>query len=99
VKVVVSPRALDDLDAMHRYISEESYESRADAYIQRIEAYCMRLSTFPFRGRPHDEVLPGLRTVGFEGRITIAYTVIGERLTIEGVFYGGRAWEGRFRSD
>jgi toxin ParE1/3/4 len=34
-----------------------------------------------------------LRIVGFERRITIAFTVSTENVTILGIFYGGRDWE------
>ncbi len=48
---------------------------------------------FPNRGTSHDDVLPGLRVVGFERRVTIAFIVTDEAVLIEGVFYGGQDWE------
>lgn len=69
-----------------------SGEARADADIVRIIDFCLRLETFPRRGTQRDDVLPGLRTVGFERRITIAFTVTvtAAAVVIEGIFYGGQ---------
>jgi toxin ParE1/3/4 len=45
------------------------------------------------RGHRRDDVRPGLRIVGFERRITIAFTVSAEDVTILRIFYAGRNWE------
>jgi len=34
--------------------------------------------------------LPGLRTVGFERRATIAFMMTEDAVLVEGVFYGGQ---------
>jgi toxin ParE1/3/4 len=34
-----------------------------------------------------------MRVVGFERRVTIAFSVQEERVTILRIFYGGRNWE------
>lgn len=93
MKVVISEAALDDLDKLHRYISMKSYESRADAYIGRIEAFCMSLDLFPERGSKRDDILLGLRVIGFEKSASIAFVVMEDHVVIEGVFYGGRSVE------
>ncbi|WP_348626490.1 hypothetical protein [Mesorhizobium sp. LNJC384A00] len=36
---------------------------------------------------------PGLRIVGFERRLTVAFTVEGDQVVILRVFYGGVNWE------
>jgi toxin ParE1/3/4 len=38
-----------------------------------------------------------LRIVGFRRRVTIAFTVDEERVTILRLFYGGRNWEAVLR--
>jgi toxin ParE1/3/4 len=48
------------------------------------------LQTFPERGRRRDELLPGLRIVGFERRVSIAFHVANRVVTIDRVLYGGR---------
>ena len=60
------------------------------AYLERIEAYCQGFSLFPKRGRRRDDLFPGLRVVGFERRLSIAFLVEPERVVILRVLYGGR---------
>lgn len=91
LKVTFSPRALRHLDDLHYYISTQSYESRADAYISRIDHYCMGLADFPERGTRRDDILLGLRMIGFERNATIAFSVREDEVIIEGVLYGGRS--------
>jgi toxin ParE1/3/4 len=45
---------------------------------------------FPERGRRRDDLRPGLRIIGFGRRVTIAFHVTGDRITIDRVLYGGR---------
>jgi toxin ParE1/3/4 len=42
------------------------------------------------------DLLPGLRTIGFERRATIAFTVTADAVLVEGVFYGGQDFEANF---
>ena len=69
----------------------------ADGYIERIVTFCQGLSTFPLRGKARDDLLPGLRTIGFKRRATIAFMVTTDAVLIEGVFYGGQDFEANFR--
>ena len=46
------------------------------------------------RGTLHDGIRPGLRTVGFEQRVIIAFTVTDEQAIILGFYYGGQNWQG-----
>jgi toxin ParE1/3/4 len=94
--VVIGPRALDDLEAIFDWIAEQAGIDVADGYVARIEAACGGLCDFPHRGAPRDDLVPGLRTLAFERRMTIAYTVVGPTVTIQRVLYGGRDMEGAF---
>jgi toxin ParE1/3/4 len=89
-RVVINPEARIDLLNLYRYIADRSGEARALAYIQRIEEACFSLQTFPLRGRPWKSIRPGLRVLGFERRVTIAFQVNPEVVTIFRVLYGGR---------
>jgi toxin ParE1/3/4 len=99
VRVIFTVRAERQIDRLHAYITEHAGEARADAYITRIVAFCTRLATFPLRGQRRDDLLPGLRTVGFERRATIAFTVSADEVLIEGIFYGGQDFEAVFRDE
>ncbi len=89
-KVTFRPRAEADLFALYRYIADQSGTVRAGAYISRIEAACMALATFPKRGTRRDDILPGLRTIGFERRVTIAFRVLDDVVEIVAIAYAGR---------
>ncbi len=99
MRVIFTPRAERHIDGLHEYIAAHSSEARADGYIIRIVAFCTRLATFPLRGQRRDDLLPGLRTIGFERRITIAFVVTADTVLIEGIFYGGQDFESLFHDE
>jgi toxin ParE1/3/4 len=93
LKVIFRPQAEANLMALYRYIAEASGLGIAGDYIHRIEIACMSLATFPNRGAKRDDLSPGLRTIAFERRVTIAYRVIKTRVEIVTIAYGGRDFE------
>jgi toxin ParE1/3/4 len=97
VRVIFTPRAERQIDRVREYITGQSSESRADGYIARIVAFCSGLATFPLRGQQRDDLLSGLRTIGFERRATIAFVVTA--VLIEGIFYGGQDFESSFQEE
>jgi toxin ParE1/3/4 len=97
VRVIFTLRAERHINRLHEYIAGKASEDRADAYIARIVASCTSLATFPMRGQKRDDLLPGLRTIGFERRVTIAFVVTANAVLIEGIFYGGQDFEATFR--
>jgi len=89
-EVVFSPEARDDLIQMYLFIAEHSGAARALAYIERIEAYCRSFASLPERGMRRDDLVPGLRVVGFERRVSLAFLVGPDTVTFVRVLYGGR---------
>lgn len=98
-QVVFSPEAQNDLFDLFDYITEQSSGERALAYLNRIEDVCLSLKTFPERGTRKDEVRPGLRIIGFERRVTIAFHVQSDRITILRILYGGRDFSRAFPAE
>jgi toxin ParE1/3/4 len=94
-KVVFRADAVADLTALYDYIAEQS--SPETGYIRRIQETCMGLATFPERGRRRDDIYPGLRVIGFERRVSIAFRVLKTRVEIVTIAYGGRDFEGELR--
>jgi toxin ParE1/3/4 len=92
-KVSFRPQAEADLFGLYRYIAEESGRAAAGTYIDRIEAACLALKTFPRRGTRRDDIRPGLRTIGFERRATIVFQVAETEVVIVRIFYGGQDYE------
>lgn len=89
-RVLFAPEAQDDLKDLYLYIAERAGDGRAMAYVERIEAYCLGFSDFPERGTRRDDLFPGLRIVGFEGRVTLAFLVGADTVNFLRVLYGGR---------
>jgi toxin ParE1/3/4 len=97
-RVVFSPEARDDLLELYDYIAERSGTARAFSYTERIHQYCAGFSLAPERGSKMDDLRPGLRVVGFERRVTIAFHVIHDAVVIDRILYGGRDLGGALES-
>ena len=95
--VVFSPEARRDVLDLYRAIASAASPVVALAYIERIEAHCLRLDLASERGQRRDDLRPGLRVTGFERRVTIAFTVGDGEVTILRLFYGGQNWEDAMR--
>ena len=91
--VVFTPEAQDDLFGLYDYIADRSSPTRALRYIERIELTCMTLHTFPDRGTRREDLRPGLRVMGFERRVLIAFQVCSDSVAILRILYGGRSVE------
>ena len=68
-------------------------------YVDAIVTLCEQLESFPFRGVPHDALLPGLRVTHYRGRAVIAYRVTGETVAVLGVYHGGEDYPAGFQPD
>jgi toxin ParE1/3/4 len=93
-RVTFRPRAEPDLFALYNYIANQSGHARAGDYISRIEKACMALSTYPKRGTPRDDIVAGLRTIGYERRVTIAFRVLEDTVEIITIAYAGKDFAG-----
>lgn len=89
-EVRFSSSARQDLREAYLWIAEHSSETTALRFVMRIEKACATLDRFPERGTRRDDLLVGLRIVGIDRRVTIAFRVDGDRVTILRVLYGGR---------
>ena len=95
-RVLFSPEAQADLEELYDYIAGRSGEERALGYIERIEEWIVRLESFPERGNRRDDIRPGLRVAGYERRVSIAFQVEAESVTILRILYAGRDLEKTF---
>jgi toxin ParE1/3/4 len=92
-RVILSPEAQGDLIALYDYIAEQASPSVAARFLERVEVHVRGFAISPLRGTQRDDIRPGLRTAGFERRITIAFMVSDVDVIILRLFYGGRDWE------
>jgi len=89
-KIGFTPMAERQINALHAYISANANEERANGYVARITSFCNSLSVLPMRGMKRDDIMQGLRVIGFERHVTMAFVVMADVVVIEGIFYGGR---------
>lgn len=90
--VAFAPEARDDLVKLGDWIAERAGAQVALNYIERVMTYCASFETSGERGQRRDDLRPGLRVVGFERRIAIAFTVSSTEVTILRFYYGGQNW-------
>ena len=92
-----TPEALYQLDELESHIAGEGSPLAAARYADAIVAHCEKLQSFPQRGTCRDDIRPGLRTLGFRRRATIAFEVTDTAVNIIGIFYGGQNCEEALR--
>lgn len=97
--VVLSPEARDDLNGIYDWIANARGPVVAKGYTDRIEDFCASLDMGAERGTARDDLRPGIRVVGFEGRVAIVFAVLEQTVEVLRISYGGRDWEAAFRSD
>jgi len=89
-RIVYDPQALDDLDDIHDWVARHAGPRIADSYEQRIVRFVSRLRNFPNRGQHRDDAADGVRVIGFEERVDIAYRLKDDEVQIVRILYAGR---------
>ena len=89
-QIRVTPDAETDLEGIRAYIGEKASTVVAEGYLSRMLAFIGRLEHFPERGSLRNDIMPGLRIMGFERRVAIAFRVEGDEVIVMRVLYGGR---------
>lgn len=91
-RVVWSPKAIDDVDAIATYIARDS-RSYASAVVQKMLDLTRNLSNFPFSGR----IVPEFEDETIREKIAYSYRIIyrvkDETVTIAAVIHGKRQLE------
>ena len=88
--VRISHAAQRDINSLLDYLVAVAGPAVAHAYVDRLRAFLIVFQTFPERGTVRNEIREGLRVVGFERRMSIAFTVDEDSVTIVRVLYAGR---------
>jgi plasmid stabilization system protein ParE len=94
--VVYAPEAEEQLVSLYFQIADAASPEIAANYTEAIVQQCESLRTFPVRGALRDDIRPGLRVFGFRRRVSIAFEITGQRVTILGIFYGGQNFKVAF---
>ena len=98
-RIVFTPEARDQLDSLHAYISTAADAETASRFVDGIIDRIAKLTDFPNRGTLRDDLRPGLRTLPWRRRVTIAFVVEENDVVVIGIFYGGRDFESLLRDD
>lgn len=98
-RIIVSPEAQAQLDTLFDYIAGAASPETALRFNGAVLDQIGQLRDFPIRGTARDDILPGLRTVGFRRRVTIAFVVDAAAVLVLGVFYGGQDIEAILRDE
>lgn len=97
--VVFSPEAAEQLEELRDFIAAAASPAVAAGYVEAIIDYCESLRDFPLRGHSRDDIRPGLRITHYRKRAVVAFSVDAARVSILGVFYGGRDYESLMDTD
>jgi toxin ParE1/3/4 len=97
LRVIFEPEAQADLDELFAWIADRADVPTAERYMLRVRRPCERLDIFPERGTRRDDIAPGLRLFGIERRVTVAFKVYDDHVSIVRVLYGGRDVEAILR--
>lgn len=94
-RVTFAPEAADQLVELHEYLAIQAGPAVAGRYAEAVISRCESLALLPFQGVHRDDIRPGLRVTHYRGRTIIAFAIDAElaRITILGVFHGGRDYE------
>jgi toxin ParE1/3/4 len=86
-------RAQADLHGLFDYLAERFGLTNAQRYVEQIEKACLSLGTMPNRGTERSDLKPGLRIMGFRRKVTIAFRVKEDSVSVLRILYGDRSAE------
>ena len=95
-RIRLRPEAETDLQLLYQGLVERGASPfTARAYVNRIFGYVNGLDLFPKRGSLRNEIRPGLRVIGFERRVSIAFVVEDDTqdVVVLRILYGGQQLE------
>lgn len=85
-----------DLARIYGFIRKKSASSIiARNYVARIRVFLDEFQDFPERGSLRDHVRPGLRIIGFERRVSVAFVVEPTEVAILRILYAGQHFENK----
>lgn len=97
--IVVTPEARDQLDTIWDYIADAASADIALRFTDGMLDRLTTLSDYPRIGTPRDDLRPGLRTLAYRRRVTIAFMVEDAAVVVIGFYYGGQDFETLLREE
>ena len=90
--IIYNPEAESDLAALYEYVAAETSPAIAIGFMRRLRTWLSGFDIASERGTLRSDLRPGLRTVGFERRVTAAFMVDATQVVILRLFYAGQDW-------
>jgi toxin ParE1/3/4 len=87
LRIVVSPRARDDMVGIATYTMSMWGEAQMSRYIDGLHARFAELARFPGLGRPRDEMAPGYTSI-VQGTHVVFYRTTTQELVIVRILHG-----------
>ena len=95
---ILRPAALEDLDAIERFIQQDS-PANAARFVDDLLERCAALAENPLIGVARPDLGAGLRLFGVRRRVAIIYRPDPEGAVILRILYGGRDLQALFRDE
>lgn len=97
--VIIAPEAEADLLDIESWLISTASIRTAETFVSRIIEFCGSLDIASERGHRRNDVKEGIRIIGFERRVTIAFAVHDDRVDILRIFRAGRDREEEFEEE
>jgi plasmid stabilization system protein ParE len=82
-KVVFAPEFMVSLDRILSFMElTGASEHHLDRYQHNVLEFCQTMSCFPYRGKPRDDLAPGLRITHYRNNTVLPYAVDEDSRTI-----------------
>ena len=94
-RLVYSRAASRDFDSIYGWVIDSASRRTADRYAARLQTFCRRLTRYPKRAEVRDDILPGVRLIGFEKSVTVVFVIdeSAQEVRILRLLYRGRRLE------
>ncbi|MBX4937444.1 type II toxin-antitoxin system RelE/ParE family toxin [Rhizobium binae] len=80
-----------DLARIYAFVRKKSASAVvAREYVARIRTFVGGFETYPERGSLREHIRPGLRVIGFERRVSVAFVVEPTEVVIIRILYAGQ---------
>ena len=89
MKLLFSPEAHDDLEALWLAVARNQDSDTADRWLDSVHQRCAGLLTSPEAGPRRDELLPGLRSLAVRPWV-VFYRVTSDAVEIVRILHGRR---------
>jgi len=89
-QIILHGKAQEELANLYDYIADHAGPAIAWQYVLGLRQFMEGLSEFPERGTVREGRIAGLRVIGYRRSTSVAFVAAEGKVSILGIFYGGR---------